>query len=232
MADYRKKRKDEIEGIHKTFNQNIFQIEQCLKNDLKEAAIVFTVSVFETFLKDVFILCKSMWFAYPIQEVSAMETIRKKRRQIYEYLDKINAFDDFIKIRYIYAYGEFGSPVVDLFSPSDTAPLHEVLFKEEKDKDNIKSKKINFQNLTDDNGVRVAYKTFFDIDLLESLAVDSSTSHRMWEKLNKLFDERHDIVHKGKETEFSKEDIRTVLDSIKYLKDSLDKRLIQKMSLE
>jgi hypothetical protein len=227
MTDYIKEKRDEIEGIHKTFDQNILQIEQCLENGLKEASIIFIVSVFETFLRDVFILCKPMWFAYPIQEVSAMETIRKKRRQIYEYLDKINAFDDFIKIRYIYAYGEFGSPVANVFSPSDTAPLHEVLFENKKGRE-----KINFQNLKKDYGVNVAYKTFFDIDLTTLLDKDSSSSHRMWEKLNKLFDERHEIVHKGKKTEFSKEDIRTVLDSIKYLKDSLDKRLIQRMSLE
>ena len=225
MADYRKKRKDEIEGIHKTFDQNILQIEQCLENELKEASIIFIVSVFETFLKDVFILCKPMWFAYPIREVSVMETIGKKRRQIYEYLDKINAFDDFIKIRYIYSYGEFDSPASNLFSPSDTTPLYEVLFKKGREK-------INFQSLTGAYGVKVAYKTFFDIDLLESLDKDSSTSHRMWEKLIELFNERHEIVHKGKKTGFSKEDIRTVLDSIKYLKKSLDERLIQRMSLE
>lgn len=226
MTDYVQKRKDEIEGIYKSFNQNIFQIEQCLKNDLKEASIVFTVSVFETFLKDVFILCKSMWFGYSIMGLSVTEMIGEKRRRIHNYLKEINALDEFIKIRYIYSYAGFDSPKSNLFSPSDITPIYEVLFKKEKDKDNIKSKKINFQNLTDDNGVRVAYTTFFDIDLLESLAGDSSTSHRMWEKLIKLFDERHDIVHKGKKTEFSKEDILTVLDSIKYLKKSLEERLI------
>jgi len=232
MTDYRKKRKDEIEVIYKTFNQNIFRIEQCLKNDLKEASIVFTVSVFETFLKDVFILCKSKWFGYDIiMGLSVTEMIGEKRRRIYNYLKKIKALDEFIKIRYIYSYGEFDSTKSNLFGPSDITPIYEVLFKEGKDKDNIKREKINFQNLTDDNGVRVAYKTFFDIDLLESLAEDSSTSHRRWEKLIELFKARHAIVHKGKETDFSKEDICTVLDSIKYLKKSLDERLIQRRSL-
>lgn len=225
MTEYRKKRKDEIEGIRKTFDQNILLIKQCLKNELKEASIIFIVSVFEAFLKDVFILCKPMWFAYPIREVSVMEPIGKKRRLIYDYLNKMNAFDDFIKIRYIYSYGEFDSPASNLFSPSDTTPLYEVLFKKGRGK-------INFQNLTEAYGVKVAYKTFFDIDLSKSLDKDSSTSDRMWEKLIELFKERHEIVHKGKKTEFSKEDICTVLDSIKYLKTYLDKKLIQRMSQE
>ena len=231
MADYRKKRKDEIEGIYKTFDQNLLQIERCLENDLKEASIIFIVSAFESFLKDVFILCKSEWFGYNIMGLSVTEKIGDKRRRIYNYLKEINVLDEFIKIRYIYSYDGFDSSKSNLFSPSDITPIYEVLFKKEEDKDNIKSKKINFQNLKDANGVKVAYKTFFDIDLLESLAEDSSTLHRKWEKLDKLFDERHDIVHKGKETEFSKEDIRTVLDSIKYLKKSLDERLIQRMPL-
>ena len=228
MADYIKNRKDKIESIRNTFKQNVSRIEKCLENELNEASIVFIVSVFETFLKDIFVLCKPMWFGYPIQEDSVMDTIGEKRRRIYNYLKEINALDEFIKIRYIYSYAGFDSAKSNLLSPSDIAPIYEVLFKEEKDKDNIESKKINFQNLTKDNGVRVAYKTFFDIDLLESLAGDSSTSHRMWEKLNELFDERHGIVHKGKKTEFSKEDIRTVLNSITYLKESLDERLIQR----
>lgn len=220
-------RKKEIEGIRKTFNQNILQVEQCLGKELKEASIVFIVSVFETFLKDVFILCKPLWFGGSNNSPFPITKTIDTRRHIYNYLNDINAYDEFIKIRYIYS-GVEGSY---LDSTSDITPIYEVLFEEEEDKDNIKSKKINFQNLKGKYGVKVAYKTFFDIDLLKSLDEDSSTSDRMWEKLIALFNERHDIVHKGKKTEFSKEDIRTVLDSIKYLKKSLEERLIQRMFL-
>jgi len=227
MTDYIKERKDKIESIRNTFKQNVSRIEKCLENELNEASIVFIVSVFETFLKDVFILCKSKWFGYDIMGLSVTERIGEKRRRIYNYLKKIKALDEFIKIRYIYSYDGFDSSKSNLFRPSDITPIYEVLFEEEKDKDDIKSK-INFQSLTGAYSVKVAYKTFFDIDLLKSLDEDSSTSDRMWEKLNKLFDERHGIVHKGKKTECSKEDIRTVLNSITYLKESLDKRLIQR----
>ena len=216
MTDYIKERRDQIERIYKTFDRNILQIEKCLEKELNEASIVFMVSVFETFFREVFVLCKSDWFQHTMQSaIPVMKTIHT-RKLIYEYLNKINAYDEFIKIRYIYS----GYPSND----SDIPPLYEVLFKNGKER-------INFQNLKEDYGVKVAYKTFLDIDLPTLLDDDKTTSLEMWKKLNELFRERHEIVHTGKKTEFSEEDIRKVLDSIKYLKKSLSERLIQRKFL-
>lgn len=36
-------------------------------------------------------------------------------------------------------------------------------------------------------------------------------------KTDQLFHERHEIIHRGKETTFPEEDIRTVLNAIKYM---------------
>jgi hypothetical protein len=213
--------------IRSTFDRNISQIERCLEGELNEAAIVLMVSVFETFLKDVFIFCKNDWFKHLYENdkeaINDKETIRKIRRHIYKYLDKIKAFDDFMKMRYIYSYrGYLDSPKSNLFIPSDIQPLFEVLFKKREGKEEIRSK-INFQNLKNGAyGVQEAYKTFLNINLKKCLDKDK------WNKLMELFVERHKIVHNGKETKFLKEDIRTVLDSIKYLKESLDERLMSK----
>ncbi len=214
MTDFIKERKEQIEGIDKTFERNVSQIEKCLEKGLNEASIVIMVSVFETFLKDVFILCKSNWFQHTGEIVHVTKRI-DTRKSIYKYLNKIKAFDEFLKTLYIYS----GFPSKS--NDSDITSLYEVLFKKGREK-------INFQNLKSDDGVKVAYKTFLGIDIPTLLDENESTSDRMWEKLNELFDERHEIVHKGKKTEFSEEDIRKVLDSIKYLKGSLSKSLIQK----
>lgn len=200
---------DEILRIIGAFNRNVSRIEKCLRADLKEEAIILVVSTFEVLLKDLFILKRSRWFSHasdPSPLPSFLQT-PKIRKHIRNYLEKIKAYDEFIKIQYIYS-GVHDNP--------DIKSLCEVL---------IRQGKINFQNLTKENGVSAAYKIFFDIYLSKSLDENSSTSDRIWEKLNKLFDERHEIVHRSKGTTFSEEDIRTVLNSIKYLMKYLTNKL-------
>lgn len=212
-------KRDEINRIFKAFDYNVSLIEKCLNEDLREPAIILIVSTFEAFLRDIFILGKSRWFFHnldgPIPYMKKPDT----RREIRNYLQKIRLYDKFIQVRYIYSEVSPEDP--------DIMSLYEVLFGETKENDGkTGNEKINFQNLKNDNGAKVAYKKFFDVDLMNSLDEKSSTSYRMWEKLIELFNERHDIVHKGKVTTFSNDDIHEVLNSLQYMKNCLFNKLI------
>lgn len=203
-------KKDKSDRILNTFDRNVSQIEKCLENDLKEVSIILIVSTFEAFLKDTFKFCETLWFSHTIEQANPKLRTPNARKTLQKYLKGINAYDEFLKTRYVY------SNTVD----PDTISLYEVLFEG-------RMEKINFQYLTGKYGVRVAYKTFFDIDIRDLLDADKRTSQEiMWDKLDELFKERHEIVHTGKVTEFSEDEIRRVLESIKYLEDCLIQELI------
>jgi hypothetical protein len=198
---------EKMKSYEKAFDQNVARIERCLEHGLKEVAVILIVSTFESFLRDMFVLRKAWWF---LKSKSSLDMLKPEtRKEIRGYLQDIGAYDEFLRIRYMYSEGR----------DPDITSLYEVLFPEKG------REKINFQNLTRPYGVKVAYETFFKIDLLYSLDETSSTSDRRWETLIKLFYERHKIVHRGNETTFSKEDIDVVLESIKYLKRYLIKKL-------
>ena len=215
MADYEK---EEIKRILEAFEHNVSLIKKCLNHDLREPAIILTVSTFEAFVRDTFILGKSRWFFHtsdgPIPYMLKQDT----RRTIRNYLQKIKLYEKFIQTRYIYS--EISPDDPDIMS------LYEVLFGENKENDKKWNEKINFQNLTNDYGARVAYNKFFNIDLMNSLNENISTSHRMWENLIKLFNERHEIVHKGKVTTFTIDDIHEVLNSLQNMKKCLFNKLL------
>jgi len=191
---------DGVIRIREAFERNVSRIEGCLKAGFTEESIILVVSTLEVLLKDLFVLKRSSWF-FPARDFNLVPYLQRPeiRKNIRNYLERIKAYDEFLKMRYIYS-GVSNNP--------DIKSLYEIL---------IEQGRINFQDLKGKNGVKVAYKTFFNIDLLKSLDGNNSTSHRRWEELNKLFDERHEIVHRSKATTFSEKDIRTVLDSIKYL---------------
>ena len=203
------KKKDESDQILNTFDRNISQIENCLENDLKEVSIILIVTTFESFLKDVFKFCKTLWFSHTREQANPKLVTPKARENLRKYLKGINAYDEFLKTRYVYSYT----------NDPDTISLNEVLF-------GGGMEKINFQNLKDKNSVKVAYIAFFDIYLYNLLDPDKRNSKKKWDKLIELFKERHEIVHEGKVTEFSEDEIRRVLGSIKYLEDCLIQKLI------
>ena len=160
-------------------------------------------------MKDAFKFCETLWFLHTREQANPKLVTPNARKTLRTYLKGINAYDEFLKTRYVYSY----------MSDPDTISLNEVLFGDG-------MKKINFQNLKAKNGVKVAYKAFFDIDLCNILDTDERNSKKIWDKLIELFKERHEIVHKGKVTEFSEDEIRRVLGSIKYLEDCLIQKLI------
>lgn len=202
-------KKYKSDQILNTFDRNISQIEKCLENDLKEVSIILIVTTFETFLKDAFMFCKTYWFSYTKEQAHPKLVTPNARKILRKYLKKINAYDEFLKTRYVYSN----------IDDTDTISLYEILFEGQMEK-------INFQNLNDGRGVKNAYKAFFDIDLCNLLDTDKGNSYKMWDKLNELFDERHEIVHSGKVTQLSEDDIRSVLGSIKYLEECLIQKLI------
>lgn len=202
-------KKGKSDQILNTFDRNISQIEKCLERDLKEVSIILIVTTFEAFLKDAFKFCETLWFSHTTEQAIPKLVTPNARKTLRKYLKGINAYDEFLKTRYVYS--NMGDP--------DTISLYEVLF-------GSQMGKINFQNLKDKNGVKVAYKAFFDIDLYNLLDTDERNSNKMWDKLIELFKERHEIVHEGKVTEFSEDEIRRVLGSIKYLEDCLIQKLI------
>jgi RiboL-PSP-HEPN len=215
MADHKN---EEIRRILEAFDHNVSLIEKCLHQDLREPAIILTVSTFEAFLRDIFILGKSRWFFHTLDGPIPYMKKPNTRRAIRNYLQKLKLYDKFIQIRYIYS--EISPEDPDIMS------LHEVLFGEKKENDEKWNEKINFQNLTKHYGANVAYKNFFGIDLMNSLDEESSTSHRMWENLIKLVSERHEIVHKGKVTTFSNDDVHKVLKSLENMKKCLFNKIL------
>lgn len=212
------------EGIISTieaFEHNSSQIDDLLKKGYREVSIILIVSAFESFLGDIFELCSDQWFNYEFENKRV-----DSRKIIYDYLNKINILDEFIKRRYLYSnYDHHDSGYGVNTYIADEKTLFDILLG--KNFKNGKGK-INFQNLRNDYGVKIAYKMFFNIDLDKSLDGDFATSSKLWEKLIKLFDERHAIVHKGKRTTFSEEDIGEVLNSIKFLKKHLCLEIISK----
>lgn len=209
---------EEIKRILEAFEHNVSLIKKCLDQDLREPAIILTVSTFEAFVRDTFILGKSRWFFHTLDGPIPYMLKPDTRRIIRNYLQKIKLYEKFIQIRYIYSEISSGDP--------DIMSLHEVLFGENKENGEKRNDKINFQNLKNDYGARVAYNKFFNIDLMNSLDENISTSHRMWENLNALFEERHEIVHKGKVTTFTIDDIHEVLKSLQNMKYCLFNKLL------
>ncbi|MBE0517478.1 MAG: hypothetical protein IBX41_08870, partial [Methanophagales archaeon] len=161
---------EEIGQIIKAFDRNSSRIERCLKEGLKEVSIILIVSTFEVLLRDLFVSNRSRWFFHMLEGPIPYMIKPETRILIRKYLQDIKTYDEFLGIRYVYS---------EALHDPDKISLCKVLFESGKEK-------INFQNLKDSYGAKVAYKTFFDIDLVRSLDKDSSTSDRMWEELNKL----------------------------------------------
>lgn len=168
---------EEIKRMIEAFDRNISRIERCLEAGLREESIILIVSTFEAFLRDLFVLKRSRWFYHTQEGIIPRMMNTETRKIIRKYLQDIRAYNEFLGIRYVYSEDSPDDP--------DIMSLYEVLFEPGKEKTD--NEKINFQNLKNDNGAKVAYKTFFDIDLTRSLDGDRRASERMWEKLTSCF---------------------------------------------
>jgi len=192
------------------YNKGKTRILKLLDSDYKEEAIILTVTICEVLLKDFCKTCKGVWIHHQygnlIPGLGSERTYQAKIK-IRDYLVSIGAYENFLKSYYVFQ----GGPSID----PDADALFEVLFGKN-------DRYINFQNLKEANNI---YKFLFNINLLENLDSNQNLSHRKWEQLQKLIQERHDIIHKGSETTMEIDEIRQVISSLDYLKDFLIKQI-------
>lgn len=202
--------------IFDVFDANIMKIDNILKDDFCDVAIVMTVSALEVLLTDLLEAYKDFWFISrtggAINAVF-LENRLKIRKEIREYLQSIRVYDDFLRNYYVYQ---------DQLNP-ETNSIYDILFPE---KGSHKLNRLNFQNLKEKYGAREAYKLFFDVDLMKMLDSDENKSFNKWAELILFFEERHEIIHRGKSTSFSQSKIKDTLRSLLYMRDRLAEKVI------
>jgi len=202
------KRNATISRINQTFDYNTKLIDE-IKNCSVDAAVVFTVSLMETILCEYFYFSENRWFDHcrkvgeiPIPVLDTPQA----RSQLRKYLKNNRLIDEFFELRYIY----------DKTANPDLSALHELLVK-----------KINFQslNLKDNRSGVKAYKIFLNIDLDLCLDCNKGKSSENWIILKKMIQARHEIIHRGKKSDITLEEIESVLNSLTYLKRILSDKL-------
>lgn len=199
---------EECKEIDQTFRINLDKISNLIEKEFIDEAVILMVAVLEVFWKDLFKINKDLWFSTS-NEIRLIgggtdEQEIEIRKEIRTYLKSIRVYDDFLQSYYIYQGQALDADIRSIF---------EALF------DN--NDKINFQNLTKDNGVKKAYKAFFGINLMELFHEDGNESKKIWTKLTNLFKERHKIIHAGKNTSFSKDELNKLLESINFMENNL-----------
>jgi hypothetical protein len=202
--------------IFDVYDANILKISTILKNGFCDVAIIMTVSALEVLLTDLLEAYKDFWFRSRAGgNINAIFLDKRVgiKKEIRDYLKKIGLYDEFLRNYYVYQ---------DQLDP-ETDSIYEILFSGE---GSVRLNRLNFQNLNDKNGVRKAYMLFFNIDLMEMLDQSKNESSNKWVELNLFFDERHEIIHKGKSTSFSQEKIKDTLKSLLYMRDRLDEIVI------
>jgi hypothetical protein len=204
---------DEIKKIKQTFASNLDKINNLIENNFLDEAVILIVAILEVFWKDLFKINKELWFSH-LNEIGlvgggTIEEEINNRKNIRTYLKSIRVYDDFLRSYYIYQVQTVNADIESIF---------EALFENNNDK-------INFQNLTMDNGVKKAYKAFFDINLTKFFHENTSESGKIWTKLTDLFKERHEIIHAGRSTSFSETELNELLESIKVMEFNLLKKI-------
>jgi hypothetical protein len=206
---------DPLSEIEATYSKNMGKIRKLLEMDHKEEAVILTVTVFEVFFRDLFRVTREIWFfqysGALVDSLPISERIKAKKK-IRDYLKSLRAYEEFLGNYYVYESASITATKDSIFF---------TLFDE-----NEKMSYLNFQQLTGERGVKEAYKVFFDIDVIKLMDGDENQSYLKWERLNKLFKDRHEIVHKGKNTEFSKEEITNLLNSIDFLKSNVVQKIL------
>jgi len=206
---------EQLLEIQSIYDKHIKRIKNLLDAGYKEEAVILTVTIFEVFFRDLFRITRDFWFTqYPCGSVDCLPITEciEARKAIQNYLKSIRAYDEFLGHYYVFERG-------GVYPTRDS--IFATIFDE-----NEKMNYLNFQILNDKRGVRDAYKMFFDFDIMKNLDNNTNASYQKWDKLLKLFQERHDIIHKGKSTDYSKEEIFELLDSLDLLKSKVMDRIL------
>jgi len=202
-------KENEYTEIDQIFTRNFNKINNLIENEFLDEAVILMVTILEVFWKDLFKNNKELWFVHLTEGgmICALPNAERveHRRFIRKYLESIRVYDDFLRNYYVYQ-SQIPDPDID--------SVYEALF-------NNKNDKINFQNLKGDNGAKQAYKTFFGIKLNKLFDKDENQSESKWRILNGLFDQRHEIIHAGRNTSLSKDELNELLRSIQIMKINL-----------
>jgi hypothetical protein len=180
-----------------------------------EEAIILIVTLFEVKMRYFLKKSKGSWFYIShFSGISADEKIAL-RKKIQKYLTKIRMYDEFLRNLYL-----FQNTSLD----AEIDCLYYTLFSN----DRI----INFQNLKDDDGVRKAYEFFLGIDISNCLDSAPEKSLEKWNLLTKLFAERHNIIHRGKRTTLTNDEIVEILTATDLIITSIVRKKIRHVKSE
>ena len=204
LEDSTKSAKDTLEKIRIIQNHN-FRISKLIKIGFKEESIILTVTIFEVLMKDYFWKSRENWFWIPSHNFFALSDDEKLiiRNKISNYLEGRK-----LRVKYkknLCQYPESQNSEIDC--------LYEIL--------NKNDRKINFQNL---DIVKDTFLTFFDIDISKSMDSDEEISLKNWDLLNKIIEERHLIIHEGRQSSLTEDQILVVLKAIDTITHNIVKR--------
>jgi hypothetical protein len=209
----------QLSKIVDSFDLHTERIQKLLNLGYSDEAIILTVVVFEVLLKDMFKTCREAWIhCGKGSDISHMNLDDKfeSRKKIKKYLEDVRAYDRFLKNYYVYQC-DYPYP--------ENETLYQTLF-------GGNNEVINFQNIKDDDGAYRAYKVFFNIDLMKCLHPKENVSHKKWDCLKILIEQRHQVVHSGVPTTLTKDEISDVLQSLIFMKGSLKKTLFSFYRIE
>jgi hypothetical protein len=203
-----------LNEINQIFDRNITRVECLIEQNFRNESIIILVTIFEVYFRDLFQNTREIWFNKPSRVLILSLDIQRKfiiRKKIKEFLQEVQAYDDFVNNYYIYEGNLALSSEGDILPDPDIECVNDTIFSK---------KRLNFQNLKERNGARNIYSMIYGFDFMDHLDETRSVSHERWKKLIEIFEERHNIIHNGIETEYSIEEIEAVIHSVKYLKKS------------
>ena len=204
---------EELQKISDVFDGHISRIEKLIDLEYLDEAVILIVSVTEVLLRDTFRSSKELWFYHqPYVTITTLDNHdhMETREKIKNYLDDIGVFDEYLKNYYVYERGSLDP---------ETDSLDKTLFGGD-------ISRLSFQRLNERRGARRAYKAFFDIELDKMLNFNVKKSQENWSGLIKLFKERHQVIHNGATSRFSKDELHEIISTLKHLRTSLLSTLI------
>jgi hypothetical protein len=212
--------KDGISSAEKTLTKikkmghHFRRIIELAQKNYTEESIIFTVTIFEFLMRNIIKDYKDEWFYLPQSKFSNLTAEKKLviRKKIKKYLDDLRLYDRYIKN--IHLYQDAPNPEIEA--------LYYTLFDDEKN-----YAKINFQNLSADNGVKKILRLLFDIDISDYLDSDNKDSQKKLRLLEQLIKERHEIIHNGESTTLKPEQVVEVLNIIDLLSHNIQNELLR-----
>lgn len=215
-----------LKELNSAFDENIDRINKLIEAGFLNESVILLVTIFEVYFRDLAKISRCLWFGKPpkslILALGNKETL-EKRNKIKNFLQSIQSYEDFIQNYYVYQTSTNKSTDRHLIGDPDIDTLYITLFGDSK-------RRLNFQNLKNKNGARNVYLEFYSFDFKKNLNQNSSISTDIWQNLIDFFEIRHNIIHRGGSSEYSKEEIKNILDSVLYLREAAYDMIKEKLS--